>query len=531
MKLVIVHHHLLPGGVTGVIVDGCRAILRFLPEVESVTLVCGRRENVEAVRALVLEGMDERRSDGSFQIDVLPEIDYDDHGGSSSSSEIRELLVRRYSREDSIFWIHNFHLGKNPAYTKALIDIALNHQSQRIILQIHDFPECARYENLARLNSEISGALYPIGNNVLYAVINARDREVMIRSGVPEWAVHVQENPVAQSPDPVDGSDALAIRRKLFSLFGSRFPAAEPDSPIMLYPVRTIRRKNVLEAGFISAASPTSINLVVTLPGVSTPERGYSAMVAQVFAEGLIPGMCGIGREIEAHGMSFFDLVQVADMVVSSSVQEGFGYQFINSLVWGKPLLARYLDILDSIRHLFADHPIEWYDAVSVPLSSPSIRSLRAYLSMRYHERVRDVASYLAPELIEAVADEIETMLAADTVDFSFLPVQVQYTLLKDLRTPAYRAEVVALNSRLLSSIERLLHSRPGVLSDRVENRLGLKAFAGSFRALISSFPVDSDRSIPPIPDVRRNIVSEFSRKEYLRLLFEPVADGFGEKS
>ena len=531
MKLVVIHHHLLPGGVTGVIVDGCRAIIRFLPEVESITLVCGRRENVEAVRALILEGMDERLTDGSFRIDVLPEIDYDDHGGSGSSSEVRDLLTGRYSRDDSIFWIHNFHLGKNPAYTKALIDMAQNQPSQRFIFQIHDFPECARYENLARLNREISGTLYPIGSNVLYAVINARDREALINSGVPDWAVRVQENPVARSPEPVDGSNTTATRRKLFDLFGSRFPAAEPDSPILLYPVRTIRRKNVLEAGFIAAASPLSVNLVVTLPGVSAAERGYSAMVEQVFAEELVPGLWGIGREIEAHGMSFLDLVRVSDMVVSSSVLEGFGYQFINSLVWGKPLVARYLDILDSIRSLFDDHPKEWYDAVSVPLGSPSIKSLRAYLAMRYQERIREVASYLSPDLADAVAAEIEQMLAADTVDFSFLPVQVQYTVLKDLRTPAYRAEVIALNSTLFSSIERLLHARPGTLSDRVENRLGLQAFAGSMRALIGSFPSDTKRAMPQIPNIRQNIVREFSRKEYLRLLFEPVADGSGEKS
>ncbi len=536
MQLAILHYHLLPGGVTGVIVEGTRAILRFMQEIERVTIVCGRHENVEAVRGLVLSGMDTPAIRARFSIEVVPEIDYSDHGGSSNAGAIRNLLMDRFCAPDIVLLIHNFQLGKNPAFTRAVADIALENPSQRVIFQIHDFPECARYENLARLNREVAGTVYPSTANVRYALINGRDKALLTSAGISEVSVRLLENPVEvlemdseSNRSTIPRRSAAEVRERLFGAFGPSFPGALPDAPIMLYPVRTIRRKNVLEAGFLAAAQPAPVNLLVTLPGISVQEHLYSEMVAQTYNEGLVPGLWGFGREMERLGLSFFDVVNVADIVISSSVQEGFGYQFIHAVTWGKPLLARYLDTLESVLPVFSDYPHQFYTDVRVPFSSPSIRSLRPYLALRYSERIDILAENLPETAVNALREEISALLSTETVDFSYLPVQVQYSLLKDLRHPEYLEEIRGHNSQVLTALSGLLATRTEPRAGRVMDRFGPAAYVDALRQIIDSFAETdprgdrTDRQNHEDTSVRRNLVQAFARAEYSRLLFEPL--------
>lgn len=540
MHLVVLHYHLLPGGVTGVIVEGTRALLHQMPEIDRITVVCGRQDNAEAVRGLVLGGSGDRLGPDRFSVEVEPLVDYLGRANPGDEAAIRRMLLERYCRNDAVLWVHNYQLGKNPALTRAVVAIAAERPRQRLILQIHDFPECARYENLARLEREVPGTLYPLRTNVRYALINSRDRSLLISAGIPERHAVLLENPVEVEESPPLRESALVrpeaaeVRERLFAAFGSRFPAAAPDAPVLLYPVRTIRRKNVLEAGFIAASADAPMNLFVTLPGVSVQERVYSQMVAETFRAGLIPGLWGFGREMEAIGLSFADVVTASDMVVSSSVQEGFGYQFINALTWGRPLLARYLDVLDAVTPIFDGHPHTLYRSVDVPLSSPSIRSLRPYLRLRYQEYLDRLGASLPDASITLLGEEVSALVSADTVDFSYLPAQVQYSLLKDLRDPGFRADIWALNSGLFESLGRLLRTPAPPLLERVRERYGAAAYVRAFRALLDSFEHDSlpaasaedGASTAGAPDsrVRRNLVAAFSHLQNARLLFEELA-------
>lgn len=536
MHLVILHYHLLPGGVTGVIVEGSRAILREMPDVERITVVCGRNDNAEAVRALVLDGADGERNASRFSVEVQPSVDYMEQDTRGDETAVRRLILERYCRDDTILWVHNYQLGKNPALTRAIIAVAREKPEQRLILQIHDFPECARYENLARLNREIPGILYPRGPNVRYALINNRDRSLLISAGIPEGHALLLENPVEAEESPTILESALVrqsaseVRKRLFASFGPRFPAASPEAPILLYPVRTIRRKNVLEAGFFAAAAAAPLNLFVTLPGVSAQERVYSDMVAQTFREGLVPGLWGFGREMEALGLSFAGVVAATDMVVSSSVQEGFGYQFINALTWGRPLLARYLEILDAVIPVFDGHPHLFYRSVRVPLRSPSIRSLRPYLKLRYQEYLDRLAASLPESSVALLGDEVSALVSGDTVDYSYLPVQVQYNLLKDLREDGYRNDIQALNGELFEGLERLLQASSPPLIGRVKARFGAAAYARAFRAVLRTFGPDPASAASALvasePSVRTNLVAAFSHLPNTRLLFEELSAG-----
>ena len=216
-RIAVFHYHLLPGGVTSVIRLSCEALARHIPRIEEITLVTGLEENSDQTAAEI------RRSTAGtgvrIQVAVLPDIGYVTGMPSPPSAAlIREHLARFTG---SFWWIHNYHLGKNPQFTQALLEILQDDPAQRILFHIHDFPECARYENLQRLNSGISLDPYPSGSNVRYALINSRDRKLLLQSGLAEEELFLLNNPVrggereALCPGAPKGAYSQASGREL----------------------------------------------------------------------------------------------------------------------------------------------------------------------------------------------------------------------------------------------------------------------------------------------------------------------------
>jgi hypothetical protein len=521
------HYHLLPAGVTGVIAESIKAILPRLPELESVILVCGNPENTAHVRSDILsvEGISEER----IRIEIVGEIGYisETRGGHAGiRGRIVSTLLNRYSGTNTVWWVHNYHLGKNPYFTDALLEIADRDRSQRMIFQIHDFPECARYENLRYVRNIVTREVYPQSENIRYAVINARDKQLLEHAGIARGLVTLIENPLdvgGEEQDSASKVSRIRVRETLANVYGTEFPLYRPAQRMLLYPIRTIRRKNVMEAAFLTRMLADAASLVVTLPGVSEQERKYSAMVEQSFREGLVPGLWGIGRTIEEHGISFRELTDSADLIVSSSVQEGFGYQFINALTWGHPLCARYLDILSGTLPVFRGFPHDFYTTITVPFESPSLSSMRAYLRMRYGERLSRIAGFLSSDETDVLRSDINAMLEGDYIDFSYLAPQMQYTILKDLADPTYFRLVSELNSSIIASLRGLLDQNPSRHLERVERTFGYDAFSEKVRLLLASF--DSRPAVSP-PNlhgetVQSRMVRGFAKREYARLLYE----------
>lgn len=547
MRLVIFHYHLLPGGVTGVIEESVKAVLPRIDFVDGVTLVCGNPENVDEVRnALsVLPQID------SVGFEIVPEIGYVSEG-KNERGDLRERITRvlttRFSGADTVWWVHNYHLGKNPYFTNALLDIAERDRAQRIVFHIHDFPECARYENLRFIRSVVDRPLYPQHDNVRYAVINARDERLLEQAGIAPGLVFLLQNPVtagnrAGRPDggPTDVADGKPpraatdssatrsissqrrheVRELLYESFRTEFPLYRPSQKMLLYPVRTIRRKNVLEAAFLTRLLSDEASLVVTLPGVSEQERKYSAMVEQAFHEGLVPGLWGIGRRLDELGIGFRELTDSTDVILSSSVQEGFGYQFISAVTWGHPLFARYLDVLGGVLPVFADFPHDFYQRVLVPLVSPSLSSMRAYLKMRYGERLSRIARFLSPEEAAVLESDIDAMLSEEVIDFSYLAPQMQYTLLRDLADSAYATEITSLNTGTIAAMRAVVLSHAQPQPERVDGIFGYDRFAETVRTILGSFDAPPPVRPAPATDVQSALVRSFATREYARLLYE----------
>ncbi len=510
MHVAVFHYHLQPGGVTDVIIDSVRAVClqgaKIAGEpITEVTLVCGRDDNVSAVLDRIADDPDGTghgdKGSGrtittphgpvALRADVQPLLDYTPPAESVASAHERSGAIEEWllgSYAGSLWWVHNYHLGKNPSFTLALCRIAERHgDEQQMLLHVHDFPESARYENLAYIKRIAGESPYPSGPSIRYVAINPHDQAALERAiGGPDARVGLLLNPLpggeAKSDGLVPDREALVTGLARFAHHeGQRF---HEDGPLLLYPVRTIRRKNVLELGAIARLIPRA-NLITTLPGTSDAERSYSELISFAYSDRRIHGVWGIGRREDEVGLNFETITRGADLIVSSSVQEGFGLTFVNALLWRKPLLARRLDVIDGILPLFDSYPASFYSTFLVPNRSPSITDMGSYLRMRYHERLDAIGDVLPSELEDQLLAEIEDLVSSDTIDFSFLPAQLQLTLLGDLRDTGFGGYVRALNGEIFHSIERALATEtvPDT-SDTMEALLGYPAYARAFEAI-----------------------------------------------
>jgi hypothetical protein len=256
-------------------------------------------------------------------------------------------------------------------------------------------------------------------------------------------------------------------------------------------------------------------------------------MVQHAFQDGTIAGLWGIGTRLDEVGLTFDDVQQTADAIVSTSVQEGFGYQFIDPLLRGMPLVARRLPVLHDVEDLYREWPHAFYEQIRVPNSSPSLSGPQALLRFRYAERIDRLAPHVPAGIVDTLHQQVSRMVEAETIDFSFLLPHMQYTYLKDMRNDsAFRREVRALNEDLFRQIEGALAYPPTEQHAGVEQRFGLSSFAGHVDRILCSTDTDvaavgdlTDQhprtSFEDQPPPSERLVAIFATLDFQRLLYE----------
>ena len=509
MKIALFHYHLKPGGVTDVIVYSIRALLSRLNNLEEIRLVAGNNENTESVLERIREGFNRQTAD-KVRLDILNEIDYVGDGNKPDPDQLTSRLIARYD-DETLWWIHNYHLGKNPSFTTALMNVA-KAGSRDMLFHIHDFPECGRPENLKHLDSVLEEPPYPSGPRIRYAVINERDRRILSDAGL-EKSVSLLTNPVPLSPTTT--ADPAGMRKALEELCLKDNPGYIPGAPILLYPVRAIRRKNILEAALFARLLDEPANLIITLPGTSVQEKGYSDIIEEAYKSGLIPGVW-CPESTGDKRLSYQHLASSCDAVVSTSVQEGFGYLFLNALHWQKPLLARYLDILDGVLNLFGDYPRRFWADFRIP----STDELKEKTQTAYLEKIRKLESSLSDKSIKSMTSAVSKIAAGGGIDVSYLMVEDQLKILQLARDDAEWLEKTRLlNRELLESAGRTLKAKAPQMDRLIESHFGEGTYVRNFTEIISGFGTKSPAQSPV--KIRESVRKSFGRIDYLRLLYD----------
>ena len=522
LDLIIFHYHILPGGVTDVIRLSLQAFYQD-SRFRTITIVCGRNENISTMEDQ-FNRLKEASPGPALSIKILPELDYLTEADESSeiSGDLKMLLVKQFGGMDSIWLIHNYHLGKNWLFTRTVLELA-GEGIQKMILQIHDFPECGRYTNLKRLKDHIPGSLYCDSTTVRYCVINKRDYNLLLKAGLKESRLFLLENPVVEEKEaPVSSEDD---RRNLIAKLSAYSPAKgnfHNDGQIWLYPVRSIRRKNILEGGLIVGMMEKPVNLVVTLPGISSQEKAYSDMAEQAFKEGIIPGFWGSGLLPEESGIGYRDMIRNADLIYSSSIQEGFGYMYLNAILWNKPLIARYLDIMEGFMPLFESYPSRFYSSVRIPAR----KRLKESVRNEYLDRFDAIRPALPAKLKEKLRDELEGFLKQEGIDFSYISALDQYSALQTLKEDkGYLKECREMNASLTADMNALEPPREGSNRVNLYNSYGLPSYRRAFNRILDSFDKEPDTETVSREDLRNafpdeELLKSFSKMAYMRLLY-----------
>src|SRR5690606_33754193 len=131
-----------------------------------------------------------------------------------------------------IWHFHNHSLGKNALI--APVAAAMARARHRLVLPIPDLAEDGRPANFPIIAGE--PLLHPVAPRVRLVFLNRRDREDFTAAGMPETFTDILENPV---------------------LPGHHRHRTHPGRPpLVLYPVRGIRRKNPAECLLLAAHAP-----------------------------------------------------------------------------------------------------------------------------------------------------------------------------------------------------------------------------------------------------------------------------------
>ncbi len=289
MKIAFVHYHLKPGGVTTVL-----------------------KQQVEAVRkigsAVIITGEQPEESFPAETI-VIPGIAYDSSKTAQYDTEtiVQSIINAVHSKWKGgcdLFHIHNPTLAKNQNFLQILKSLQKN--QKKLFLQIHDFAEDGR------------PALYYYEQYLMdchYGVINSRDYDFLIKSGIDKKGLHLIENTL---PSTILSTDSRNV------------------SDYVLYPVRVIRRKNIGEAILVSQFFINNEKLVVTLPPNSHADKAsYSNWKDFVASNEL-------NVEFEA-GLTwdYHKLVGSSRFLITTSIMEGFGFSFLEPWIRGKTLWGR----------------------------------------------------------------------------------------------------------------------------------------------------------------------------------------------
>lgn len=311
MTILIVHYHLRAGGVTRIVAAQVAALQNR-----------GHR---------VVVASSGPRGDLDCEMINEPSLDYQRHG---------KVVARELFALCADLWIiHNPMLGKNAGYPE-LIEEAVR-RGVRLLLQCHDFAEDGRPGNYA-LFHEIEH-LYPLASHVHYALINRRDQRLLLEAGVPEKRCHYLPNAV------------VPPKRTLL----------EPKEPLVFYPVRGIRRKNLGELCLLAAHAPAGVKFAVALAPENRECRAIHDAWASFAKERNLPIEFDVARS-----NNFTDWLGRATHLVTTSVAEGFGLTFLEPAFLGLPLIGRNLPEITS------DFPAYGSLYNSLPVSSDGLEEV-----------------------------------------------------------------------------------------------------------------------------------------------------------
>lgn len=387
-SVAIVHYHLNRGGVTRVIHTASRCLTEA------------------GIPHVILSGMPDE-SGAKLPVQVVEGLGYGTEPGGPGGQQLVKAMRAAASAvlgPGPIVWhFHNHSLGRNRAMADAIAILA--EAGDAMVLQFHDFAENGRSQNYEVIAD--AGMLYPHSPRIRQAFINSRDLGYFVAAGLPAYHAVLLPNAITPpaSVKPLETA---------------------PADPLVLYPVRGIRRKNLGELFLLAALSPKGTRYAVSLgPDNARWQTVHEEWTA--FAEDTkLPVMLDVvGRLSPAPKAprSFASWLRHSTHAITTSVAEGFGLGFLEPVTLGKPLLGRNLPAVTNDFSEAGIVPGRLYDRLLVPATWVGLETLRQRLVRSMRATLEAYGQAMSNEHLER---SFAAMLHKGHLDFGNLPEDLQ---------------------------------------------------------------------------------------------------------
>ncbi len=410
-ELVVLHYHFRPGGVRRVI----ELLLPWLARhFEKVTLLAGEAPDAGWAQAI-------SQSVRSLRISIHPAMNYFVPGRTDFSrvrGEIRRALQGEVGPQ-ALLWAHNLALGRN----LLLADEVAAHSAAaggRLLSHHHDFwcdQRWARWPEMRaagfRSLSRVAQAAFAVGARVVHGGINSADTRLLAKH-LPSTAW--LPNPMDPSPRP-SAPSVRAAHDWLADQLGD-------DSPVWICPTRLLRRKNLAEAILLTRwLNPDG--WLVTTGGTSSPAESQYAqkLTAAIKADSW---RVRLGLLEKANGPQLPDLLASADALVMTSVQEGFGFPYLEGAGLGCRVLARRIPNVQPDLEAFGISLPGLYHEVRVPPEAFDVGREVARQKVLYRQWLRQL-----PAAVRVLAGRPLLLNSpSKPVSFSRLTIEAQLEIL-----------------------------------------------------------------------------------------------------
>ncbi|MBI4625412.1 MAG: glycosyltransferase [Verrucomicrobia bacterium] len=341
VRLVIVHSHYRPGGVRRVIELALPALAGARrPGLDAVVLAGGEAPDaawLAALRASV-PGVD-------VTCAIAPAAGYRSEARGPASAVARRVrafaagLLGGARPADTVVWAHNLGLGRNLTLARALTQ-ACARRGVPLVAHHHDWWFDNRWQRWPEMRRAGFGSLGAVARTVFaaaptvrHATINRGDHRILARhlGARAGWLPNLAAAPSAPP--------TAAVRQAqdwLRETLGGR-------APVWLVPCRLLRRKNLAEALLLTRWLRPEAWLVTTGGVSSADERAYADTLR---AAGMRHGWrlrLGVLAEAEAVKPAVPALLAASEVVLLTSLQEGFGLPNLEAAAAGRPLIVRTL--------------------------------------------------------------------------------------------------------------------------------------------------------------------------------------------
>lgn len=296
-------------------------------------------------------------------------------------------VLRQYS--PAAVWVHNPALARNIPAVESLL-ARLEGKLIPVLFHHHDLWCDHRWNRLPEMlaggyscMSRVACALFPDRENLTHILINSRDFQ-LFRAAMGKRA-QLLPNPF-DPPLRVSEIELRMAKDWLLKAIGEKHSV-----PVWLAPARLLRRKNLLESLLVLHRSSQEAILVI---GNRIPSRDEARYAEELRRLSAVPAArLRLVDLNSADAPPMANLQAAADVLVQSSLQEGFGLLFLDAAWTRHPLVCRRLpNVWPDLQRMGLDFP-NAYEEVIVKLTREELRTETAL-----HEQIFQALRIRLPE-------------------------------------------------------------------------------------------------------------------------------------